>query len=108
MKISYRVESDEWTTEGDKITSEENLQAIRHTVESAPIIVEHWVYRGSTSPHRFIFEDFEEFTEYLNRDACAGDLFYVWNYGEVCKDEKAVAHGKCPADDGCIPRKGAY
>ncbi len=105
MKIRYRVESDDWTTEGDKITGEENLQAIRHAVEGAPIIVEHWLYRASTSPSRLVFEEFEE---YLDSHACAGDLLYVWNYAEVCKDEKAVAHGKCPADDGCVPRTGAY
>lgn len=108
MKIRYRVESDEWTTEGAKLTAEENLRAIRHAVERAPIIVEHRIYRGSTSPYRLIFEDFKEFTDHLNNNACAGDSFYVWNYDEVCKIENVVAQGKCPADDGCIPLKGAY
>ena len=108
VKTRDRAESDEWTTEGAKITSEENLRAVRNIVERAPIVVEHWFYRGSTSPHRLVLEDFEEFTEYLDNQACAGDLFYVWSYAEVCKNEKAVARGKCPADDGCVPRKGAY
>lgn len=108
MKIRYRIESDDWTTEGDKITTDKNLQAIKHAVGRAPIIVEHRIYRGATSPHRLIFEDFGDFAEYLSNKACAGDSFYVWNYDEVCQSENVIAQGKCPAHDGCIPRKGAY
>lgn len=108
MKVRYRVESDGWTSEGRKITTKENLEAICQASEQAPIIVEHWFYRASSSPDRFVFEDFDTFMNYLNSKACAGDAIYVWNYSEVCKDDNTVAYGKCPDDDGCVPRKGAY
>lgn len=108
MKIRYRIESDGWKDEGRKITSEDNLTAIRQNVACSPIIVEHWFYRASTSPRRSIFEEFEEFTVYLEHEACAGDVIYVWNYEEICNIESTIAQGKCPADDGCIPTKGAY
>ena len=108
MKIRHRVESDEWTLEGRNITESDSFETIRKTIEKAPIIVEHWFYRASTSPDRFVFEDFDDFMNYLNSKAAAGDDIYVWNFSEVCKYENTIAQGKCPADDGCTPRKGAY
>ena len=108
MKTRDRVETDEWTTEGDKITSEENWEIIRQKLERGSIIVEHWFYRGASCPVLLTFDDFQEFETYLNDETRAGDIIRVWSFGEVCNAENMAAHGKCPADDGCVPRKGAY
>ena len=107
MKIRY--EPDEWTPDGHKILSDENLGIIRKTLEDeGPIIVEHWFYRGSRSPDRFVFEDLDDFVEYVNSKARPGDAFHVWSFYLICRDEKVIAHGKYPDADGCIPKKGAY
>lgn len=108
FEIRWRSETDEWAAEGPKITSPENLEAIRQTLEEAPIIIEHWFYYGSSSPNRLVFEDFDDLMDYLSQKAFAGDAIYVWNFSEVCKGDNAVANGKCPAEDGCVPKKGAY
>jgi hypothetical protein len=79
MKIRY--EPDEWTPDGQKILSDENLEIIRKTLEDeGPIIVEHRFYRGSRSPDRFVFEDLDEFVEYVNSKARPGDAFYIWSF----------------------------
>ncbi len=108
MKIRFYSDDDEWTTEGHKITAPENLQLIHKTLEDeGPIIVEHWFYRGASAPDRLFFEDFDEFLEYLNT-ASAGDKIHVWSFAAVCKKGNELASGKCPDDQGRVPKKGAY
>ncbi len=59
--------------------------------------------------HRtLVFDDFDNFIEYLNTKAFAGDAIHIWNFSEVCKDDNTITNGKCPAEDGRIPKKGAY
>jgi len=107
MKV--RAEADDWTPNGRKILSPENLTVIRNTLENeGPIIVEHWFYRGSRSPDRLVFDDFDNFVEYVQSKSAIGDAFHVWNYASVCKDENEIAAGKFPDDDDCVPRKGTY
>ena len=109
MKSPHRNDADEWVPDGRKITSQENLDAIRKTLESdGPIIVEHWFYYGSRAPDRLVFDDFDEFNEYLNANTIAGDAFHVWNFAAVCRDDNELASGKCPDDGGLVPRRGAY
>ncbi len=109
MKVRWRSEVDEWTLEGHKITAPENLALIHTTLEQqGPIIVEHWFYRGGRAPERRIFEDFDEFMAYRNEDTYAGDAVDVWSFAEVCQPDKRLAEGKCPDDDGLVPRRGAY
>lgn len=103
-----RAQADEWTTEGDKITSEKNREIVRQKLERGSIIVEHWLYRGASGPVRLIFDDYQKFETYLSEEAYAGDMIRVWSFSEVCKMENVVAQGKCPDDNGCVPRKGAY
>jgi hypothetical protein len=68
MKV--RVEADEWSPDGRKILSAENIEAIRKALEDeGPIIVEHWHYYGSRSPDRFVFDDLDDFMEYVQGKA---------------------------------------
>ena len=107
MKV--RIETDEWTSDGRKILSPENLAAIRDALENeGPIIVEHWFYYGSRAPDRFIFEALDDFVEHVQTQSRIGDAFHVWSFFSVCKNENEIAAGKFPDDDGCVPRKGAY
>ncbi len=109
MKVGYFSETDEWTTDGSKITSSDNLAKIRKVLEDeAPVIVEHWFYRGASCPERYVFDDFENFMKYLNGNARAGDVINVWNFGKSCTEANRLAHGKCPDDQDRVPQKGAY
>lgn len=109
MKIRFYSEDDEWTLEDTKITEPKNLQAIRKTLnDEGPIIVEHWFYRGSSAPDRLIFDDFDLFVQYLNTMASAGDAIHVWSFAAACKNDNKLTYGKCPDDQGRVPKKGAY
>jgi len=102
-------EDDGWSTEGHQILAPENLERVQRVLEDqGPVILEHRHYRGATSPDRFVFENYEGFHAYLLTKCLAGDSIYVWNFAEVCKHDKSLAHGKCPDDQGRVPRRGAY
>ncbi len=99
---------DEWTRDEHDITDAEKLEAIRQTLEdTGPVIVERWIYYGSSAPERRIVEDYEDFREFLEIGCNAGDSLYVWNYAQVCPHDNALADGKGPQDKGFVPRKGA-
>jgi hypothetical protein len=109
MKTRFRSEADDWTVDGRKITASEVLEAVRQCLENeGPIIVEHWYYRGSSAPDRSVFDDYEVFVEYLNTHAHAGDAIHVWSFAAVCRNDNELASGKCPDEDGLVPRQGAY
>jgi hypothetical protein len=109
MKTRFRSEADDWTADGRKITASEALDAIRRCLEAeGPIIVEHWFYRGSCAPDRLLFDSYEAFMEYLNSRASAGDAVHVWSFTAACRDDNKLASGKCPDEDGLVPRRGAY
>jgi hypothetical protein len=109
MKTRFRSEDDDWTADGRKITSSEVLEAVRRCMENeGPIIVEHWFYRGSCAPDRSVCDDYEAFVEYLNAHAHAGDSIHVWSFAAACRNDNELASGKCPDEDGLVPRRGAY
>lgn len=104
-----RYELDEWTTEGKRISDPEILSVVEKAIDGGEIVaVEHWHYRGARAPSRLIFDDYEEFTEYLSEHALAGDSIHVFPLNNALKDNNQLAHGKCPDKDGKVPRKGAY
>lgn len=104
--MTIRAESDEWGA-GPNILDAQTLAALRSALEETPLIVEHWFYRGSRSPDRRIFDDFEALEEYL-RAAPPGDLFWIWRYDSLCRDDNALVHAKRPDADGTVPAGGAY
>lgn len=109
MKLRFFSDADEWTNDGAKITAPEHLATIRRTLEhDGPVIVQHWFYRGSSAPDRIVFDAYDDFTEYLNTHAFAGDIIDVWSFSAVCTDNNRIASGKCPDDQDRVPKKGAY
>jgi hypothetical protein len=109
FKPGDRVDADEWTCEGEKISTPEKLAAIKRVLEeSGPVLVRHSFLRGSCAPHQVVFDDYEEFVAYLTEHARAGDNIGVWDLWPFVRDTPPLAHGKCPADDGAIPKRGAY
>jgi hypothetical protein len=109
MKTRFRNETDGWNSEGSKITAPDKLEAVRHNLENqGPVIVEHWHYRGGSAPTRLIFDDYDEFIRWLHEETFAGDAIDVWSWANVCKWDLRLAEGKCPDEEGLVPRKGAY
>jgi hypothetical protein len=109
MKVGFFNEADQWTADAAKINTPENLEAIRRVLEeSGPIVVRHSFYRGANRPDHIAFDEFEEFEEYLNTKASAGDAIDVWNFADMGTAQNRFAFGKCPDDEGRVPKKGAY
>lgn len=109
MKTRFRCDDDDWRPDGRKITDAENLEAIRTVLTSeGPIILEHWFYRGSCAPDRFIFDDFDELVTYLSDHTFAGDAIHVWSFASACTNDNTLAYGKCPDENGLVPKRGAY
>jgi hypothetical protein len=109
MRTRFRSQDDEWVAEGSIITSPDNLKIIQKIIEEeGPIIVQHWFYRGASAPEYNVFDDYETLLNYLDKEAYAGDAIDVWSVFQICKPEDRRVEGKCPDDNGLIPRKGAY
>lgn len=107
-RIPDRYAPDDWTEEGAKILFEASLTKIRNALARGPVIVQHWFYRGASSPRVISFEDIEEFEAHFEQHAIPGDAFEVWSFNDVCKMENVLTEGKLHDTDGCVPRGGAY
>ncbi|MBA3559868.1 MAG: hypothetical protein H0W30_14870 [Gemmatimonadaceae bacterium] len=105
--MGWIVESDDWGA-GASILARDTLARIVAALESSPVIVEHRFYRGSSAPERLVFDDLQDFQEYLGRTWNRGDAFLVWRYDELCRDDNALARGKLPDVRGRVPGRGAY
>lgn len=109
FKPGHRAEVDEWTIEGEKISDPEKLEVIRKVLEDeGPVLLEHRFLRGGRGPDLMVFEDLESMTEYLSEYARAGDAVSVWSLWPFIRDTPPLVYGKCPAEDGTVPRGGAY
>ncbi len=109
FKPGYRVEADEWSYDGEKISDPTKLEAIKQVLENdGPVLVEHKFLRGARGPHAQVFDDYEDFVEYLTTEARTGDKISVWSLWPFMRDTTPLAFGKCPAEDGAVPKKGAY
>lgn len=98
-----------WISDGDQITSKANIEMIKGILENVgSIIIEHWHFYGASAPSRAIFDDLEDFTEYLSENAIAGDSIHVWSMQELCNDSNQLVYGKCPDEKGQTPVGGAY
>jgi len=87
----------------------DNLSKILDTLENVgPVIVEHRIYHGSRAPERFVFDDSEALLAYLKDKTKAGDAIWVWSFGDLCKDDNAIAVGKIPDSNGEVPAGGTY
>jgi len=103
-----RYEADNWITEGAKILSSQNLEALVHALKEGPIIVQHWLYRGASCPLYKCFDDIEDFKDYLKESSVPGDAFDIWSFGALCNQGNRIAQGKLPDLDGKVPSGGAY
>lgn len=103
-----RHEPDDWTNDGNKITSEENLKLIQKIIDEGPIIIEHWYYRGASSPNVFVVDDMDNFIDYVKKQTSSGDILDIWSFTKLCNQKNIIVSGKIPDIDGKIPTGGAY
>ena len=105
-----RYEPDDWTTDAPVFSIQKNLDLIEGlTLQGRVLIAEHWHYRGSRRQDRIIVEDFEHFVEHLNDNAVAGDAFDVYDITDLwSKKDSPIISGKCPDENGQVPKGGAY
>lgn len=103
-----RYKPDNWTSAGFKITSQAGMEAIQSALNRGPIIIQHWFYRGASSPFVLAMEVMDEFVTYVKTKTSAGDILSVWSFSEVCTKNNYVVHGKVPDLDGTTPEGGAY
>ncbi|GEP43897.1 hypothetical protein [Brevifollis gellanilyticus] len=109
FKPGCRTEADEWSCDGEKISDPEKLEAIRQVVnKDGPVLLEHKFLRGGRGPHTRVFDDYEDLIEYLIAEARAGDKISVWSLWTFMRDTPPLAFGKCPAEDGAVPKHGPY
>ncbi|MGI4790664.1 MAG: hypothetical protein ACRYFS_17655 [Janthinobacterium lividum] len=95
--------------EGPKITSPDTLATIERVLEDeGPILVEQRLYRGASAPDWYAFSQIDRFMDWLETKTADGDIISVWSSYALCKDENAIAQGKCPDEQGFIPELGAY
>jgi hypothetical protein len=106
--MSTHPPEDEWGKEAPNIMTEERLALVRRILEESPVIVEHRFYRGSRAPDRMVFDSFESFKEYLRQHGQPGDSFWVWRFDSLCRDDNPLTHGKCPDEQGLVPKQGPY
>lgn len=66
FKPGTRVDADDWSVHGVKITAPAFLEAIRKVLNehSGPVLLEHRFLRGARGPDHVVFNDFEDLVEY--------------------------------------------
>ena len=65
-------------------------------------------YAIPPAPHHLAFDDYDDFTEYLLANAHAGDAIDIWNLHSLLRVDNALIRAKCAAEDGTVPKGGAY
>jgi len=104
-----RYEPDGWSSHGAAITETSELNKVRVALaEFRTLVIKHWHYRGSRSPDFVVVEDIDAFLDYLRENANAGDAIDVYDISDSLTEERQVAAGKCPDQNGEIPSRGAY
>ena len=90
------------------VLAPEQIEAILEAFKGSSLIVEHRFLCGGRSSDSFVFDDFEDFEQYLHTKAKPGDNFWFWRYADLCRDDNVVAHGKYPNSDGSVLDGGSY
>ena len=110
FKSPFRSDDDDWTPDGPKFTDSKTLAKVAELLEAGRfLIAEHWHYRGSRAPDRIDVEYLDDFVEYPEKNAIAGDVVDIFDLSDGWVSRgKSVVSGKCPDEQGEVPRTGAY
>ena len=98
----------QWGNEAPNVLAPERLAAIRRAFQGSSVMVEHRFLFGGRRPDSIVFDDYDDFDEYLRTKVNPGDDLWFWRYNDLCWDGNAVTHGKYPNAEGEVPTGGAY
>lgn len=76
--------------------------------DQGPILVRQWFYRGASGPEYLVFDDLDEFVQFLEERTWAGDAIEVWSVRDVRTSERRIVEGKYADDNWEVPKGGAY
>jgi len=82
--MTNHYEKDRWGTDAPSIMDPARLITIKQAFEQSAIIFEHRFYNGSRAPDRLVFDDYENFAEYLQTKVNPGDSLWFWRYDDLC------------------------
>lgn len=100
---------DNWSQAGEIITETAALDQVRAALAEFRILaVKHWHFAGSRAPSYVIVQDIDEFLDYLQENANAGDAVDVYDITDAISEERRIASGKCPNDNGEVPHDAPY
>jgi hypothetical protein len=121
IKITFKThvmaKQDEWGRYDYVISEESKLNRIKELLETKSdnnpyvpraLIVEHFHYRAGMSATRELIENYDDFIDYLEDSAKAGDAIHVFDVTDALTGDNEIAAGKCPDETGEVPRGGAY
>lgn len=102
-----RSDLDDWAP-GTHVLNPQRISSLKAVLESTPVILEHWFYRGSRAPARLIFDDYDDLHGYVATRTTPGDSLWVWRWDSACRDDNSILTGKVPNANGVAPKRGAY
>jgi hypothetical protein len=97
-----------WGNEVPNVLAPEQITAIKQAFQGSSLIVEHRFLNGGSRPDGIVFDDYEDFEEYLHAKVRPGDSLWFWRYNDLCRDDNAITYGKYPDAEGKVPSGGAY
>jgi hypothetical protein len=97
-----------WGNDAPSVLAPERLAAIKRAFDGSSLIVEHRFLFGGRAPDSLVFEDFEDFEEYLRTKVSPGDALWFRRYHDLCRDDNAITHGKYPNAEGQTLTGGSY
>ncbi len=98
-----------WHAGAENILREQYLDKIKNVLENiGNVVIKHWHFYGSRAPDVRAFDDYDDFTEYLEVEVIPGDIIDVWSMDDLLNENNVLVYGKYPDKKGLIPENGAY
>ena len=86
----------------------EIVARIQQAFVGSSLIVAHRFLFGGRAPECRVFDDYEDFMDYVAEFVRDGDALEFWRYNDVCREDNAVLYAKKPDADGNVFQGGAY
>jgi hypothetical protein len=98
----------DWVTEAPNILSGEANERVRKACDQGEIVVQHMYFFGGRALSTHVFHDYEDFEEYLKREAKPGDQFVVFDLEDLWEKKLYAVKAKFPNSEGKVPVGGSY
>jgi len=98
----------EWVTDAPNILSGEANERVRKAFQNGDVVVQHMYFAGGRSLTAHLFYDYEDFEEYLKKEAKPGDQFVVFDLEDLWWRTLYTVKAKFPNAEGKVPTGGPY